>query len=458
MVLACMCLSMSACVPSVRGDRVQEPYYTFTNAPSEERIKIALVDVDVPEWVPQTLGEGEVSVAETLRAAVVEAFDGTDYQVVDETSRGIDVAFGPVLKPIILKSHSYVAILGKPYNFDTDNTVEAYGAPPISWSVVSAPPGFQLDPATGALSWIPQAPGETAITLEASNAEGVERYNFTVQVVEKEQEIVLRTPNSPSIGSDVPFVATFPQGARVDAPLLLAAHVVGWGESDEPYANNTRRRATLDVVYSMWTRAGELVETRRVVVSTARGDFKPDAPKFVPEWYSLSSDWNGDQDFRPKGASADNLVVKSAFEQSAHGFAIAYVQHDVGISVELKKTPELEPGLELAKQEKWQEAYESFASATEANTSLWQGYYNMAVMRMVQGDSREAVALLNKTLEIENTLLIRTLRDSYQRSVDRMKSFDLAAPAPAVEAQVPPEEEGDAEGVEGESLEGEEAP
>lgn len=75
------------------------------------------------------------------------------------------------------------AEVGSPYVYDADGRAEATGTAPIVYSVVAVTrPGFMIDAASGLVSWTPGAAGSVDVTLQASNAAGIDTQSFTVDV------------------------------------------------------------------------------------------------------------------------------------------------------------------------------------------------------------------------------------------------------------------------------------
>ncbi len=67
---------------------------------------------------------------------------------------------------------------GVPYNY----TVTATGMTPITFAMVSGPPGFSVHPATGVVTWTPAAGGTTSVEVSASNLAGTDTQAFVVEV------------------------------------------------------------------------------------------------------------------------------------------------------------------------------------------------------------------------------------------------------------------------------------
>ncbi len=73
--------------------------------------------------------------------------------------------------------------MANPYAYDGDNTVNALGTPAITFSF-TGPPGFDVNPTTGVVSWSPTVSqvGSHPVTITATNAFGANTQSFTITV------------------------------------------------------------------------------------------------------------------------------------------------------------------------------------------------------------------------------------------------------------------------------------
>ncbi len=101
--------------------------------------------------------------------------------------------------------------MGQAYSYDTDNTVDVTGTPPITFSF-TGPAGFNVDANTGAVSWTPTSAdvGANPITITATNSAGSDVQSFSIDVVD-----VPDTP--PTITSTAGLSATVGQAYVYDA-------------------------------------------------------------------------------------------------------------------------------------------------------------------------------------------------------------------------------------------------
>lgn len=386
------------CRPRVRHFRTQKPFY---QAP--EGTKIALVDVQVPPWVEQDAPEDPQRL---IKGAIAPAFDGSPYEVVDRTGVDYTLEIGPDTEPHILSTAARVANVGEPYHYDNNGRAEAYGAPPVRWEVVSGPSGFAVDAATGKVSWIPQQPGKVSVTLAAENKHGENRYDFTIQVAEQPQEIQHNQASAPRIGAKQAFAAERPSNvpADIEAPLLMSAHVVEWSEGSQKVMNSRRRTALTDVVYTVWTRDGKEVDTRRVRWELVPGETLGEPPdQLVPDWASwIEHSWEYDKGYSNDVVSADeSKIFEGAARASAKAFAYPFGTRKVRFDTLLAEGPKLKAGLEKMDQENWQAAYAEFEKVLESNPNNAGAHYNMGVIREVQGRLEDAITHYEKAHEIE---------------------------------------------------------
>ncbi len=82
--------------------------------------------------------------------------------------------------PLITSTPLTSAVTGQPYTYD----VNATGVPSPTYSLLGTPPsGMSINTSTGVIQWTPTAAGPFSVTVEASNASGVDTQSFTVNVV-----------------------------------------------------------------------------------------------------------------------------------------------------------------------------------------------------------------------------------------------------------------------------------
>ena len=85
----------------------------------------------------------------------------------------------PRTAPLIMSTAPTNAIEGEAYNYD----VEASGFPVPTFSLVAAPTGMTIDGVSGIVSWTPSSVGSFNVTIRASNSEGSDDQQFSVEVL-----------------------------------------------------------------------------------------------------------------------------------------------------------------------------------------------------------------------------------------------------------------------------------
>ena len=173
---------------------------------------------------------------------------------------------------------------------------------------------------------------------------------------------------------------------------------------------SARPTFTADVVYTVWTRGGREVETRRVQVNGIPAAPFTERVKLLPKrtfWASPTED----SDLRSRYASLDEakLPVETA-QVSADVFAYTYGAHQRWFSAQLDETsPLLKPGIELSNKDDFEGAYRSFAEVAAANPQLAGAFFNQGVMCEVLGRDEEASALYKKArgLDAKEGLYVR---------------------------------------------------
>lgn len=148
----------------------------------------------------------------------VVTLQATDDQgLVATTSLEIDVTavFGDSA-PTVLSTPRTSARTGEPWLYDDDGIAIARGSRPLTWvlgkqvgdTLVGAPAGMRVNPATGALTWTPTTPGTHHVVLVAWNGAGADAQEFDVDVVgDAIDDPPAAAPPAPS-GPSLPTFAT----------------------------------------------------------------------------------------------------------------------------------------------------------------------------------------------------------------------------------------------------------
>ncbi|MBI3182149.1 MAG: PKD domain-containing protein [Myxococcales bacterium] len=94
----------------------------------------------------------------------------------------VNVAPAPTA-PKITSSPTLFATVGGAYKYGEDGLLTASGTAPISFAVDVGPQGLTVNAQTGAVSWSPEAGGNFAVQLSATNAAGTDVQSFNVTVL-----------------------------------------------------------------------------------------------------------------------------------------------------------------------------------------------------------------------------------------------------------------------------------
>jgi PKD repeat protein len=117
------------------------------------------------------------------------------------------------------------ASVGQPYVYGSDGSVRASGDAPLTFSVVSGPPGFVVDAATGHVTWTPNVAGPAAVVVRADNAYGGGTQSFTVTVGGAGTAPTLAHDANPDGAVGVPYVYGTSRAISVtagDAPVSFS--------------------------------------------------------------------------------------------------------------------------------------------------------------------------------------------------------------------------------------------
>lgn len=90
---------------------------------------------------------------------------------------------GNGIAPTITSTPNTNAVVRQNYSYDSDNTVEASGDNPITFSKVTAPSGFKVN-SSGVVTWRPKRNqvGSHTVTIRATNSAGSDDQTYTVTV------------------------------------------------------------------------------------------------------------------------------------------------------------------------------------------------------------------------------------------------------------------------------------
>ena len=254
-------------------------------------------------------------------------------------------------------------------------------------------------------------------------------------------------PSGPSVPPDREFRADAPGDvpSAITAPLLLGVQVVGWSEGETEHRGSSVRVVHTDVAYSLWTRDGKHVETRRVRLSLVPGQAIAAAPRFVPNravW--LQRTWRDARDSYPTYApDEESELFRTAAAVNARAFAFPFATHRVTFSAQLAGGSSLKQGNERMKDEDWEGAYRAFERIAERDGTAG-AYYNMGVVREIQGRTDEAISHYETAVSIDDKPMYRRQLEAARRrqKVDQQLVIpELPAPPSADQAGAPDDSE-----------------
>ncbi len=381
-----LAIAVSGCVAQVRGTRVQKP---FTATPTGT--KVALLGVEVPPWLPTNAKLGDPG--GVTKQALMEAFGKSSLTVVDQPSFG-RFTISPDTAPQILQTAPSFAIVGQAWPM----TALAVGKPPIRWAVLEGPPTLKIDAQSGLISWTPGAAGREKLVLEATNARGKAKVELAIDVRKPGSDAVTPViPGAPFIAPDQVF-ASLPPTSGPSEPLWMGATIVGWSTGSQAMPGGSARTTfTADVAYTLWTRGGREVETRRVRVNGIPAASFTERVQLYPTRTSWASP-KEDAELRSRFASLDDakLPVETA-QVNADVFAYTFGEHKRWFSAQLdESSPLLKPGIELSNKDDFEGAFKAFSEVATANPTVAGAFFNAGVMCEVLGRDDEASELYKK--------------------------------------------------------------
>lgn len=265
--------------------------------------------------------------------------------------------------------------------------------------------------------------------------------------IEPEGDVDYDDNERPIISASKAFTATAPADVptSIEEPLLLGVQVLDWRESEDHAGVGLQRKVHTDVVYSLWTRDGQKVDTRRVRLDVVPGQNFSGAPMIVPDWPRwMHSAWDGDRHYRPPSATRDeDELFDDAAEVNAMAFAYPYGTREVSYSAPLIDDSELAEGMERMEEKDWAGAYEAFARAVEEHGETDGAHYNMAVAAELQGNDTLALEHFRKAYELNNRGMYQRHMETVERRQDlRINVGEMVAAAEeARQAQIAAEEQ-----------------
>ena len=215
----------------------------------------------------------------------------------------------------------------------------------------------------------------------------------------------------------------------IDAPLVMSAHVVEWTKTTESADGSETSVVKTDVVYTMWTRNGQEIETRRVALAVRPGDTFATVPTMVPPRGAWMDDgWkSATKGSRLMKAPKDPAqLFEAAAAVSTQAFAFPYGRHQMAYKVELATgDSSLKDGVDMMKAGDWKNAYASFEKALEANPNLAGAHYNMGVIREIQGRTEDAVTHFEKAAELGDEAMYNKRLKAAKMRLDARQTLEL---------------------------------
>ena len=156
--------------------------------------------------------------------------------------------------PKITSTPPTTATVGVPFNY----TVTVEGMTPIAFEVLSGPPGFEVHPSSGIVTWVPSEEGTESIEISATNLAGSDAQAFDVDV---------EGLSGPVFTTDPPTEATVAAPYAYD-PMVVAEGPVSWSAPTAP-AGLTIDRETGAV---RWTPTPDEVGEQDVVIRASEND------------------------------------------------------------------------------------------------------------------------------------------------------------------------------------------
>lgn len=202
----------------------------------------------------------------------------------------------------------------------------------------------------------------------------------------------------------------------IEEPLLLAMHVVAWSEGSRVGdSGQPRKQANAEVVYSLWSRSGEEIDTRRVNASVSALASERPTLSLQPDWPRwMHESWRNSDDYVPAPPRSDERLSVYAAAVNARAFAFPYGTRPVPFTAPLFDSGEFSEGIALMERGDWAGAYQSFLQVLDDDPDNYEALYNLAIAAEMQGDEETAIQHLQRALEISDRGMIRRHLDDLQ--------------------------------------------
>lgn len=211
------------------------------------------------------------------------------------------------------------------------------------------------------------------------------------------------------------------------SPLLVSVNIPVW------------QNDTMLMGVTLWTRTAKEISTNWVMAQVDRTSrkltLKVDdqdvivASGITGSGYERSEDgW----DARSMAPSDRTQVSLFLLKHALGAVLFPYLSHKRTDQIIFVKEPaSLEPGIQLAKQGSYADAYAAFMKVAEAEPRNHGALNNASQMKWAMGDLKAAAELMKKANAIDSTPLSRQRQEMFEAEQEKSKVIDAAAPAPA---------------------------
>ncbi len=222
---------------------------------------------------------------------------------------------------------------------------------------------------------------------------------------------------APSLPADQVYAGHAPQHLPVGVTedLVLGVSVLDWairkvevGTDKQP---KKQERVFVDLVYSLWTRSGEEVETRRIKVQLAEMSWVKDGVSFLPPHSPHLGYDAAQENFGQMTPTGTTAMFRTAVSASAKAFVFPLTPHQVHMTAQWDDSHEaVKPGVQLAEDERFDEAFGEWEKLVAKEPNLAPAVFNMGVVHEIRGQDQQALELYEKAraLNPESGLYERT--------------------------------------------------
>ncbi len=211
------------------------------------------------------------------------------------------------------------------------------------------------------------------------------------------------------------------------SPLLVSANIPVW------------QNGLLLMGVSLWTRGAKELSTSwvtaRIDSTTHRLSIQVDNQDVIAAGGITGSSYERSEDGWDARSIPPSDATQLSLFQLKHAFGAVlfpYLSHKrTDQMIFVKEPSSLEPGILLAKQGSYADAYTAFMKVAEAEPRNHGALSNASQMKWAMGDMKAAAELMKKANAIESTPLSRQRQEMFEREQQQSKVIDATAPAPA---------------------------